>query len=43
MDDTREVKLVDLQEIVNYLQGKPYHEVYQLINIILIASQDKKE
>jgi len=31
----KEVSLEVLQEVINYLQGKPYLEVYQLINKII--------
>ena len=41
MDNKIEVDLALLQEVINYLQQKPYHEVYQLINKIVTHS--KKE
>ena len=37
-----EVNLELLQEILDYLQGRPYNEVYQIINKILIASSKEK-
>ena len=41
-DKTKEVKLVFLQELINYLQQRPYHEVYQLIHEIVKISNDKE-
>ena len=38
-----EVELGQLQEIVNYLQHRPYHEVADLIQKILIVSSKIKE
>jgi len=35
VEEKKEVSQEVLQEIVNYLQGKPYLEVYQLINKII--------
>ena len=31
----------DLQKILDYLQNKPYHEVYELIHIILKLEEEK--
>ena len=44
MSDKKEVliKVEVLQALVNYLQVKPYHEVYKLINEIVNISKDKE-
>ena len=38
-----EVSQETLQQIINYLQERPYHEVYKLIEIILKEVNDNKE
>lgn len=37
-----EVSIELFQELVNYLQMKPYHEVHELIQKIIIASNKEK-
>jgi len=38
-EEAREIKLTELQEILDYLQTKPYCEVHQLIHKIIVISQ----
>lgn len=33
-----EIDIQLLQELINYLQQKPYHEVYTLIDRIIVTS-----
>ena len=37
-EELKQISLVDLQVILDYLQKKPYHEVWEIINIILEVS-----
>lgn len=40
-EQTKEISLEDLQQILDYLQKKPYHEVHELITkIIIIANKE---
>ena len=38
-----EISQEDLQKILDYLQQKPYHEVYELINIIINTVNNEEE
>ena len=38
MDKKVEIDVALLQELINYLQQKPYYEVYTLIDKIIITS-----
>ena len=42
MDREIGVDIKLLQEIINYLQERPYHEVYQLVEKILKASNKEE-
>jgi len=40
-EQIKEISLDDLQQILDYLQNKPYNEVHELISkIILIANKE---
>jgi len=39
LDKTIEVDTNLVQELINYLQSRPYVEVYQLINKIMIEAE----
>ena len=40
---TYEVDLELLQEIANYLQTRPYNEVYELMNKIILLTHEQEQ
>jgi hypothetical protein len=43
MDNKLEIELELLQEVIDYLQKQPYHNVHQLIHKIVVATRNDKE
>ena len=37
-EEIRQIKLEDLQQILDYLQRQPYNEVHELIQMIIITA-----
>ena len=44
MEDKKyEISLELLQEIANYLQSRPYHEVHELMNKLILLTHNQEE
>jgi hypothetical protein len=38
-EELKEISLADLQTILDYLQKQPYHQVHELVNIIINVAE----